>query len=230
MASGLSKLSSMTVCGEILPYPNLYNNIPLLHRFLEEALEDWLRAVEPYQVKLDSWDGEQVDWGNLSSGFMELQPFLLKSLFSYAFFFVSADNAYKNFYSRLNRANNLSGIRLKHQKPPHETPFVCKIHTIRDIAIAHMPSEKASPIDAFAAMSWQPMALSWNDEGPPDLERLTFGCGQFRGTDASGSRVVSQDLEVPGIKTAHHDHCLPYLEDFDQVCCEYLQALHRALA
>ena len=57
MASGLSKLSSMTVCGEILPYPNLYNNIPLLHRFLEEALEDWLRAVEPYQVKLDSWDG-----------------------------------------------------------------------------------------------------------------------------------------------------------------------------
>lgn len=229
MASGLSKLSSITVCGQKLPYPHLFHNIPLLHRFLEEVLEDWLRAVEPYQAKLDRGDGDQVDWVAISSGFMELQPTLLKSLFSYAFFFVSADNAYKRFYCDLNKAQDLIGDTPISLDPPEKPPFVKKIRTIRNIAIAHMPSEKAKPIDAFAATSWQPMSLSWNHEGYPDFERLTFAPGQFRGTDASGSPVKSQDLEVPGLRTAHFDHCMPYLEEFDEVCCQYLQALQKAL-
>lgn len=62
-----------------------------------------------------------------------------------------------------------------------------------------------------------------------NLEKLTFSPGRFRGTDASGQRVVSQDLEVSGVKTAHYDHCLPYLNRYDEVCCAYLQALQDKL-
>ena len=230
MASELTNLSPVTVCGEALPPPQLFQNIPMLHWILQEVLEDWLRAVEPYQVQVDSvGDNLAKEWA-VGSGFIELQPALLRSLFSYAFFFTAADNAYTNFYKDMNRANRLSGLNLKHRKPPTKTSFVKKIVVIRDIAIAHIPSDKASPLDTFAAMSWQPMALSWSHKGRPDLEKLTFGPGRFRGTDSSGHKIQSQDLEVPGVKTAHYGHCLPYLEHYDEVCCEYLQKIQTAMS
>ena len=229
MASTLANLSPLTVCGKVLPTPQLFQNIPILHRILEEVLEDWLRAVEPYQRQIDSAEGDLAKLSALSSGFVELQPSLLKSLFSYAFFFVAADNAYAYFYRELNQANNLSGIRLGHRRPPTKTPFVSKIGMVRDIAIAHFPSEKADTIDAYAAMSWQPMALSWSREGHIDLEKLTFGPGCFRGTDTVGQRIQSQDIEIPGVKTAHYGHCLPYLNHYDEVCSEYLNALQAAV-
>lgn len=230
MASELTGLSPVTVNGKVLPPPQLFQNIPILHWILQEVLEDWLRAVQPYQVWVDAVGGNSAKEWAVGSGFMELQPALLKSLFSYAFFFTAADNAYENFYRDLNQANRLSGLNLKHRKPPTKTSFVKKIIVIRDISIAHIPSSKANPIDTFAAMSWQPMALSWSLKGGPDLEKLTFGPGRFRGTDASGHTTQSQDLEVPGVKTAHNVHCLPYLEHYDEVCCEYLQSIQTAMS
>ena len=231
MASGLTNLSPITVGGKRLPTPQLFTNIPMLHGILEEVLEDWLRAVEPYQMQVDDADDNSAMLFAGVSGFAELQPSLLKCLFSYAFFFVATDNAYEHLYAELNRANNVSGLNLNHGKPPTETPFVKKIRMIRNIAIAHFPakpSKKVSALDAFSAMSWQPMSLSWSTEDRPDLEKLTFAPGNFRGTDASGQSIQSQDLEVPGVRTAHY-HCLPYLNQYDKVCCDYLQALQAAL-
>jgi len=230
LASELNDLSPITVCGEVLPPPQLFQNIPMLHWILQEVLEDWLRAVKPYQMQVDSVEGYAAKEWAVGPGFMELQPALLKSLFSYAFFFTAADNAYENFYRDLNQANRLSGLHLKHGKSPTKSSFVKKIIVIRDIAIAHIPSSKANPIDTFAAMSWQPMALSWSLKGSPDLEKLTFGPGRFRSTDDSGHTTQSQDLEVPGVKTAHYGHCLPYLEYYDEVCCEYLQSIQTAMS
>ena len=229
MASNLGTLSPITVHGQMFPSPQLLTNIPMLHWMLGDVLEDWLRAVEPYQTRVDEAQTEPEKLCAVGTGFMELQPALLKCLFSYAFFFVSADNAYHNFYKDLNRANHLSGLKLKHHKPPKMTPFLTKITTIRDISIAHIPSEKAEPIDAFAAMSWQPMSLSYPNGGQPDLEKLIFVPGRFRGTDATGQVKQSMDLEVSGIETPHTEHCLPYLERYDEVCCEYLRALHDAV-
>lgn len=229
MTSNLGDLSPIEVRGERLPTPHIFNNIPMLHRILEEVLEDWLRAVEPYQKRIDISGDEGSKTFAVASGFMDLQPLLLKCLFSYTFFFVAADNAYAYFYRELNRANNLLGLKLKHGKPPKKSSFITKIGTIRDIAIAHFPSEKADPIDAVAAMSWQPMALSYESGGHPNLEELTFAPGWFRGKDASGRVIQSRDLEVPGVKTAHTKYCLPYLEQYDMVCCEYLCALRDAI-
>ena len=225
MASELTNLSPITICDKVLSSPLLFHNIPMLHLMLEEVLEDWLCSVEPYQRQVDGAESDVTKESAVASGFMELQPSLLKSLFSYAFFFVVAENAYAYFYKELNRANHLSGLKLEHGKPPKKTSFVRKVRSIRDIAIAHFPSDKPDAITAFAARSWQPMSLSWGREGHADLERLTFGPGRFRGRDTTGRSIESQDLEVPGIKTAHYQHCLPYLEQYDEVCCKYLCSL-----
>lgn len=224
MASGLTNLSPITVGGEDLPTPQLFHNIPMLHRILEEVVEDWLRVVEPYQRQVDDADDDSARIFAAGTGFMELRPHFLKCLFSYIFFFVAADNAYAYFYKELNQANNASGRRLKRRDPPNKSPFVEKIRMVRNIAIAHFPSDRARPIDAFAAMDWQTMSMPTGH-----LEELTFVPGRFRGTEASGQRVESQDLEVSGLKTPHNDHCLPYLNQYDEVCCEYLQALQAAL-
>ena len=225
MASGLASLSPITVCDKVLPTPPLFGNIPMIHLILEEVLEDWLRSVEPYQRRVDGADSDVTKKSAVVSGFMELQPAFLKSLFSYAFFFVAAENAYDYFFKELDRAKRLSGLKLEDRKRPEKTPFVRKVRRIRNIAIAHFPSDQADPITAFAAMSWQPMSLAGSQEGGADLEKLTFVPGRFRGRDTQGRSMESKDLEVPGIKTAHYEHCLPYLEQYDEVCCEYLSAL-----
>ena len=54
MASELTNLSPITVGGEDLPTPQLFYNIPMLYRVLEEVVEDWMRAVEPYQIHIVS--------------------------------------------------------------------------------------------------------------------------------------------------------------------------------
>ena len=223
MASGLTNLAPITVCGRDLPTPQLFYNIPMLHLILKEVVEDWLRAVEPYQRQVDDADDDSARIFAGSSGFMEIRPQFLKCLFSYVFLFVAADQAYAHFYRELNHANNVSGLRLPHDRPPKATPFIEKIYRIRDISIAHFPakpSKQVSALDAYGAMDWLAMSMPVDN-----FEKLTFGSGRFRGTDASGQRVESQDLEVPGMKTAHYVHCLPYLNSYDEMCCDYLQAL-----
>ena len=224
MESGLTNLSPITAGGEKLPTPQLFYNIPMLHRILEEVVEDWTSAVEPYQRQVDDADDDSAKLFASVSGFQNLRAQFLKCLFSYAFFFVAADNAYAHFYKELNHANRVSGLRLQHGKPPQKSSFVEKVIRIRNMAIAHFPADRAHRIDAFAAMDWQAMSMPTDN-----LERLTFGPGRLRGTDASGQRVQSQDLEVRGVKTAHDEPCLPYLSSYDELCCEYLQTLQGEL-
>ena len=231
MASNLANLSSVIVSGRTMPPPQLLQNIPTLHWILEQVVEDWLRAVEPYQAQIDRMGSNPVMSFNHSlDGFSELQAPFLKCLFSYAFFFVAADTAYKNLLRRLNRARDLSGLNLTSPNPPCQKPFVKKVRTIRNIAIAHISSGDMDSIDNFSAMTWNPMSLSSVSGGRPDLEKLTFAPGYFRGTDASGQDVRSQDLEVSGLKTPHYGYCLPYLESYDKICCDYLKALQAAMS
>ena len=147
MACNLETLSPIAVHGGKLPSPQLFNNIPILHWTRVEVVEAWSRAVEPYQVSVDTAETESAQRFAVGTGFMESQTAMLKCLYSYAFFFVSANNAYGNFYKELNRANNLPGLNLKHSRPPQKTPFVTKIANIRDISVAHIPSETFAELD-----------------------------------------------------------------------------------
>ena len=231
MASGLQDLSPLTVGNNMLTTWQLLSNIPMLHLILEEVVEDWIRAVEPYQKEVDDADGDPAMIFAAGSGIMELRRKLLKCLFSYPFVVVATDNAYGHLYAELNRANNDLGLNIKHEKPPKDTPIIEKIRLIRDKSIAHFPgtpSNRVSQLEAYAAMSWDPGGLSWSIGSRPDLEKLSFGSGRFVVTDSSGQRVESKDLEVPGVRAAH-EHCLPYLNEYDKMCCDYLEALQAAL-
>ena len=177
MTSKLANLTPVIVSPRTIPTPELLKNIPTLHQMLELTIADWLRAVEPYQIPVD--ETESIPSMSLASsldGFEELQIYFLKCLFSYASLFVAADNAYGSLFEELNRANDGSGLRLEHGRPPRKAdPVVKKIRLIRNISIAHFPSKTGSAIDNFAAMNWQPMSLSWASGNSPDLERMTFG-------------------------------------------------------
>ena len=74
MTSGLTNLSPITVDGVDLPTPQLFYNIPMLHRILEEVVEDWMHAVEPYQSQVDDADDDSAKVFVSISGFQELRP------------------------------------------------------------------------------------------------------------------------------------------------------------
>jgi len=228
MASALKHLSPISVSGKALLEPQLFENIPMLHWMLTEVVRDWRRAVSPYQEHVDSVEGESAKMHAVSSGFMALQPMFLKCLFSYAFFFVSVDNAYAHFYEKLKSAKCRVGLKREPKVRPTKTAMVKKIRSIRNISVAHFPSDKSPLIDALAAMSWTPMSLTLPRGCRPNLEELTFAPGCFRGKDASGNSIRSKDLEVSGLRTLHQE-CFSYLEKYDRVCFEYLRELHKQI-
>lgn len=208
-----------------MPPPQLLENLPTLHLILEEVARDWLRAVEPYAARLAA-KTESADYV-VSTAFIDLQPSLLKCLFSYVFFFVAADRAYGALYASLHLANRT--LRVAHGKPPKTTPLVEKAHSIRNWSIAHFPSNEASDIDAHAAMSWSPMTLSKPNEGEWNLQNLTFGGFRLSYTDNDGNIVQSRDFEVQGLHDLHQE-CRDYLEAFDAMCVAYMNALRAAAA
>ncbi|MEK7682387.1 MAG: hypothetical protein AAB369_06105, partial [Chloroflexota bacterium] len=73
MTSALANLPPVVVSGGVLPPPQLLANLPMLHRFLTEVVEDWLRAVKPYQEQIDRTKG---DLHAALTAFMELQRVL----------------------------------------------------------------------------------------------------------------------------------------------------------
>lgn len=138
-----------------LPQVNLLTKFDLMHFFLEETYNEWDKEAQKYQEKI--YDNPKRSY--LPLGFDELQPLFLKCLFSYAMFFVAIDSAYKNLYNQLNRANRLSGLKIKHEKPSRDTNTIKKLRKVRHWSIAHVPSDKAEPIDALQAISWQPLSM-----------------------------------------------------------------------
>ncbi len=210
MASNLKSQSPITIDTRAIPQPELLENLPILHQFLEEILKDWHRAVEPYEARIEK-QAESAEYIRMIA-FTELQPAFLKCLFSYVFFFDAANQAYKKLYANLNTTK----LRISHNKPPKETVLVKKAQLIRDTSIAHFPSDKASHIDSIAAMSWSPMTLSGQD-----LRRLTFGGFKLSCIDKNGNATSSSDLEIQGLDDLHKE-CINYLEAFDTVCVDYM--------
>lgn len=73
MTSGLTNLSPLTITGETLPTPQLFNNIPMLHSILEEVVEDWMRAVDPYQKQVDAAGSDDAKIFAVISGIADLR-------------------------------------------------------------------------------------------------------------------------------------------------------------
>lgn len=209
------------------PSPVYFANIPLLWQMLELTVGDWQRELRPYQECVDAAP-ESAVLAEAMRGFAELQPYFLKTLFSYAVFVVSLEGAYKRFYSDLNGLNKVPSLRVSHGTPPQRTPFLNKVRLIRNVAIAHIGSHKVSAATSIAASSWQPMSLVTPIGSRPNLDRLTFGGMRTVITTDNGAKIQSQDLEVEGVSELDRQ-CREYLTKYDQMCVEYLDAIHRRL-
>lgn len=202
----------------------LFTNIPLVRQFLSLIVQDWKGRLAPEQLKVDSASEDRVPL-IVGALFGELQPYYLKCLFSYVMMFCSLDKAYAKFYKELGQLNRDAKLAVSPPQAPARTSYIRKVKTIRDISIAHMISDQASPIDAAAAAMWQPMTIQKNAEGKWDLGEMTFGALRLTGTDTKTRvSIKSADFRIQGIEELN-THCLAFIDKWDTVCSSYLSWL-----
>lgn len=211
------------------PLGPLLNNIPLLHHFLEDIVDEWRRTTAPHTDAANA----QFKNGGLTIGalapFESLQCHFLRSLFSYAFFFVACLGAYDKVYGQLGAAKRQHGLRIRPRKQPKLSAYIRKVVQIRDMSITHMPSDRTEPIDAWAAIMWQPLTLSFPSAGPLNFEDMEFSPGPFTVTYPDGTQRRTPDLTIRNLSEVHRE-CMPHLERYDRVCVEYLGLIKQALS
>ncbi len=207
------------------PQPELYTNIPMLWKFLDLVVQDWNREVEPFQQHIEQSITEGEAYFHLGQAFLDLQPYYLKCLFSYVQFFVSLENAYNLFYRELNELNQAPVFKIKKHKKPQRSRYIEKVRVIRNISIAHIGSDQVDPIDAKAAIRWQPLSLVKSKDTPWNINQLSFGSGKLSTRDFAGNITKqSVDLEIRGIPELHNN-CMEYIDRYDECCANYLKAL-----
>lgn len=228
MASNLGQQSRINVrqTVSVPSYPQIIENLPVLHQILESIVQDWHNSVNDYERHM----AQETDFAEYiaASAIKELQPAFLKCLFSYVFFFVSAENAYDYLYSDLRKADT---FKCRHRSQPERTATIKKARRIRNISIAHFPNQenRVSEADTFASICWDMLTLSRsNEEQTYDLSQLTFGGFRINSVDRAGKVTQSQDIEVRGLDDLHRE-CFSYLEQYDEICCEYLNNLRAAV-
>jgi hypothetical protein len=192
-------------------------------------VKDWDREATPYQLEIDKAKTENEKIYHIAMGISNLQTHYLKCLFSYVMFFVSLDKAYDLFYEELNKINRLPVFKVKHQKKPLKNSYIEKVRQVRNIAIAHIGSEKVSPIDSKAGMMWDSLVLSKSKDVEWDINQWAFGAMKLSSQNSTGI-VTNQsvDLEIGSIHELHNQ-CMEYLDRFDDICACYLESLIQKL-
>jgi hypothetical protein len=207
----------------------LFSNIQLLWEILDMVVQDWKRESTPLQDAVDSSLTENEELFHALEAFVSLQPLYLKCLFSYAMFFIALVEAYDRFYKELNALNRKSFFNVRHNKKPNPTAYIQKVRTIRNISLAHLGSEEARVVNSVAAMMWQPMTLGKKTNESWNLDSMAFGSMEHTLRDATGAMIdQSDDFEVKGIPELD-GQCKQYLDEYDNVCTDYLKAIHAKL-
>jgi len=207
----------------------LFVDIPLLWKFLELVVKDWEQAVVPKQNAIDSASNDNEREFYSLQGFSALQPYYLKCLFSYVFFFIALNNAYDKFHAELRGLSNPS-LRVKCIKKPTPTSYIEKVKKIRDISIAHIISEEENnPLNVEASLIWQSMIFSRKNNEAGDLNKMIFGGFKVVLHDSEGNIIgQSCDLEIKGIYEMDIQ-CREYLNRYDNICAEYLTSIQAKL-
>lgn len=232
MTTGFSKLSSLRpilcqtadgVVTGIWPHPNLFDNIPILREVLVLIIDDWNRDTEPNQRAIDQAPIEDV-YHRLRV-MVELRARFAKCLFSYALFFEALCKTYGEFYSDLNHLNRQQGLRLKHAKRPQQGPDLDRIKIIRNVGIAHPldPDQGVDELTAEAASFWHPTLANPIGERP-QVADLIFGGFRLNRHDAKGE-VIEQSSDIEVRIPEMHTRCMAYLDEYDQTCADYLNAI-----
>jgi hypothetical protein len=192
---------------KIIPKQLLQNNVSLLHNFLDLEIEDWNRVSSPVQKDIDetSEKGALIFTG--IEAFIKLEPYFLKCLFSYAFFFVSLENCYKNLYNELIELGKNPKYRVEHSKRPRRSPDLENLFRVRNWSIAHIgEANTKNKEDKIALMSWTPVLVSKINSNSWDYNKILFETLNVRINPADGGLInTNSKLELPDILTLHKE-------------------------
>jgi len=197
----------------------------MLWNILNLILEDWNREAQPFQSKIDASQDENEELYYIVRVFKELPPHYFKCLFSYVMFFIALNNAYDKLYTELNKLNRKPFLQIRHDKKPKFNKYLKKVKEVRNIAIAHIGSNKVRDIDSRAAMMWLPLALGKPIGESFDINDLTFNPRKLVTRNSDNQMIEeSMSLEIGGIPELHQ-HCMEYLQEYDEVCVDYLKSI-----
>lgn len=192
-------------------------NISVLQEILNLTVQEWKSAatIKKVLAKAKS-DNERISL--LGDLIEQLKPRLYHCVFSYIISFFMLENGYFYVYSELNELNRKLGLKLMHDKPPKRTKFLNNLWEIRNYSIAHWATaERKNLADSIAGRSWG-MGFGvkthhQTKKGEWDLEFLVPGISKY------------PMQSIPEM----HDTCTQYLNEFDKVCYEYLNAIRTKL-
>ncbi len=207
------------------PEPALFSSIPLLWEMLDLVVQDWRREADPLQeqINIAKTEGEELYF--VAHAFNDLPPYYLKCIFSYVFFFIALEETYNLFYSELNRLNRELVFRVAHDKKPKRNDYIEKVRLVRNISIAHIGSDEVSRINSRAGMMWLPLSLVKKSGEKSNLGNMAFCDWKLMSRNAAGNLIDrSTDLSIKGIPELHR-YCTKYLEEYDNVCAKYLEAI-----
>ena len=216
-----------------VPDQLLISNIQMMSSFLSIVVQDWERECAPFQESINKATTDGEKFFHAANAQITLEPYFLKCLFSYVWFFVSLQNAYKLLYSSLNELAQDLHVKynVKHEKPPKEDPYVLKVKKIRD-SVAHLLSPKRKgeriEINAHAAALWQPLMLVTDNPNTWNLKDISFHNWKSASRDLTGKVTETDDLAIQGIPQMHQQ-CVEYIDKFDSVCANYLNQIKTQL-
>lgn len=192
----------------VTPDASTLGNIPLLRKILDQIVQDWKSEAAKYNLPASRRARDHVRSTLFFDAVDMIIPRFIQSLFSYIVFFFMVENGYHLVYSRLNKLNDDLGLHLPHGRLPQRTEFRERLWLVRNFSVAHWSgTENKRRLDSSAGRDW---GIFWNQNA--SLEELQFGA-----TGVSGSK--NRQLEpLPEI----HRLCSLYLDEFDEVCANYL--------
>lgn len=213
-----------------VPNPMLVANISRVWDILGMVVQDWERESAPFQEAINTATTDGARLFHIGEAHVQLETCFLKCIFSYALFFVSLKKAYDCISRELTMLRGELNLKVG-LKRPEENPYIQKvIKRIRDLSIAHMGStERASAVDAYSAMAWNPLASDTDNTGAWDINRITFRKGTIISRDSAGEIIdKSADFEIRGISEMK-TQCMNYIDKYDSVCAEYLCRIKASL-
>ena len=212
----------------IIPNPFLLSDISMLHKFLDLVVEDWQRAVAPFQEKIDDAKNQNQKRYQILQSYMKVKPVFLKCLFSYLFFFRSLDLAYEKAYCELEDLHLgfpfvLFGLK------PKRTNYIQNIIKLRNIAITHLLSDREkNQANKLHAMNWDLNVIAIKEENSFQLIDITFQDFKSVITGPDGEKIESDLTGINGIPEMHQK-CSDYLLKYNETCWNFLDGVRRNL-